>query len=369
MAGRAVRRHFATIAMTPLPGFNLIFHSIRAGGGMERHVRDLIAYAAGQHLACRVITRQLDWPGPLPRGVEFVVMRDRTPFSRLNNYLFETHALAKCRTDWPSIGISRSPGPELCIVGGTHLGHLLDRGKKRIGFFDRATIQRERTLYQQARRIISHSAKVAGEIVKHYNIDPSKIVTLYPPVDTNAFSLAARANREQTRQALGIGPGELMLLFPSNNHTLKGADLILEALEDFDPRIRLVVAGKTPLNAPQVINLGFRDDMPALYAAADAVILASHYEAFGLVGPEAILCGTPAIFSTTVGAAEILSDQACLRFERNLPALRTALREALARWERGTLNLLDDPGQHIHYPFSLPQHFSVLFDLLTATSA
>jgi glycosyltransferase involved in cell wall biosynthesis len=359
----------ADIIMTPLPGFNLIFHSIRAGGGMERHVLDLIAYASGQNLPSRVITRQLAWPGPLPQGVEFVIMPDRTPFSRLNNYLFESRALAKCRTDWPSISISRAPGADLCIVGGTHLGHLLDRGKKRISFFNRATIQRETALYHRAKKIVSHSAKVASEIVAHYGVAPDKITTLYPPVDTQQFCLGARTNRELTRQAVGIGPGELMLLFPSNNHALKGADLILEALATSDPRIRLVVAGKTPLNAPNVINLGFRDDMPALYAAADAVILASHYEAFGLVGPEAILCGTPAIFSTTVGAAEVLSEHACLRFERNLPALCTVLREALARWEAGSLSLLDNPGQHIHYPFSLPQHFTVLFGLLATAAA
>ena len=327
---------------------------------------DLISYAAAQKIRGRVITRRLDWPGAIPQGIEFVVIPDRTPFSRLNNYFFESRAFGKTRSDWPSIGISRSPGPHLCIVGGTHLGHLLDRGKKRIGFFDRATISRETALYQQAKRIVSHSAKVGGEIVKHYGIGSDKVVTLYPPVDTDKFSLSAQANRMQTRQAVGVSPGELMLLFPSNNHTLKGADLILEALTGFDPRIRLVVAGKTPLNAPNVINLGFRDDMPALYAAADAVILASHYEAFGLVGPEAILCGTPAIFSNTVGAAEVLSEHACLRFERNLPALRAALSQALERFESGSLSLLDNPGQHIHYPFSLPQHFDVLFNLLAA---
>jgi len=357
------------IDMTPLPGFNLVFHSIRSGGGMERHVLDLIAYAATQDIPCRIVTRQLEWPGTAPQGVEFVVMPDRTPFSRLNNYLFESRAFGKCRNDWPSIGISRAPGPELCIVGGTHLGHLLDRGKKRIGFFDRATVTRETALYRQAKRIVSHSAKVAGEIVKHYGIDPDKVVTLYPPVDTDKFSLATRESREQTRRTLGLSSGDLMLLFPSNNHALKGADLILEALEGFDPRVRLVVAGKTPLNAANVINLGFRDDMPALYAAADAVILASHYEAFGLVGPEAILCGTPAIFSTTVGAAEVLSDHACLRFERTLPALRAALQKALERFDSGTLSLLDNPGQYINYPYSLPQHFDVLFELLAAASS
>lgn len=336
---------------------------------MERHVLDLIAYAATQNIPSRVITRQLEWPGAAPQGVEFVVIRDRTPFARLNNYLFESRAFRKCRNDWPSIGISRAPGPELCVVGGTHLGHLLDRGKKGIGFFDRGTISRETQLYQDAKRIVSHSAKVAGEIIKHYGIDPGKVVTLYPPVDTDKFSLSTRKNRELTRQSLGLSPGDFMLLFPSNNHALKGADLILEALEGFDPRIRLVVAGKTPLNAPNVINLGFRDDMPALYAAADAVILASHYEAFGLVGPEAILCGTPAIFSTTVGAAEVLSEHACLRFERTMPALRAALRIALERLDSGTLSLLDNPGQFINYPYSLPQHFDVLFEMLAATSS
>lgn len=357
------------VHMTPLQGFNLIFHSIQSGGGMERHVLDLITYAAAQNIPSRVITRLLQWPGVVPRGVEFVVMHDKTPFPRLNNYLFESRAFSRCRTDWPSVGISRAPGPELCIVGGTHLGHLLDRGKKRISFFDRLTVTRETALYRKSKRIVSHSAKVAGEIVKHYSVDPDKVVTLYPPVDTEQFSLVARASRAELRHALGITPSEFLLLFPSNNHSLKGADLILEALENADPRVRLAVAGKTPLRAPKVINLGFRKDMPALYAAADAVILASHYEAFGLVGPEAILCGTPVIFSNTVGAAEVLSEYACLRFERNVPALRTALNTALARFDADTLRLLENPGQHIHYPFSLSQHFDVLFALLADASA
>jgi len=34
--------------MKPLPGLNLIFHSIGLGGGMERHVADLINYASGK---------------------------------------------------------------------------------------------------------------------------------------------------------------------------------------------------------------------------------------------------------------------------------------------------------------------------------
>ena len=352
--------------MPRLPGFNLIFHSIRPGGGMERHVLDLISYAAEQGIAVRVVTRKLAWPDAPSKHVEFVVIRDRTPFARLNSYLFESHALSRCRLDWPTIAVSRVPGAQLAIVGGTHLAHLLDRGKKYYGFFNRAVIRREQALYQGAQHIVSHSGRVAGEIAEHYGINPSKITTLYPPVDTAQFSLMARQNRKQLRQSLGVKPDQLLLLFPSNNHALKGADLILATLKDCDPRIRLAVAGKTPLEATGVINLGFRQDMPELYAAADAVILASHYEAFGLVGPEAILCGTPAIFSTTVGAAEVLSETACLRFQRNIPALRQALQQALLRFDNGTLSIAN-PSEHIFYPYSLAQHFDTLFALLATT--
>ncbi len=106
--------------------------------------------------------------------------------------------------------------------------------------------------------------------------------------------------------------------------------------------------------------------MPALYGAADAVILASHYEAFGLVGPEAVLCGTPALFANTVGAAEILSEDACIRFERTVPSLRSALDDALKKFEKGALEL-HDPSNHIRYPYSPAQHFSAVFDLLANT--
>jgi glycosyltransferase involved in cell wall biosynthesis len=349
--------------MTSLPGLNLIFHSIRPGGGMERHVLDLIRYASGQGLPVRAVTRHLEWPGDLPLHVEFVVIPDRTPFARLNNLLFESRAFKKCNLQWPTIGVSRVPGVEMSIVGGTHKGHLLDRKREHFGFWDRGAIARERHMYQQARVIVAHSAKVASEISHHYAIEPGKISTLYPPVDTDVFSLAARSGRGAMRKKIGITPEELLLLFPSNNHALKGADLILQALQDFDPRIKLVVAGKTPLNAPNAINLGFFKDMPALYGAADAVILASHYEAFGLVGPEAILCGTPALFANTVGAAEILSEDACIRFERTVPSLRSALDKALKKFEKGTLEL-HDPSSHVHYPYSPSQHFNVVFALL-----
>ncbi|MDZ7921049.1 glycosyltransferase family 4 protein [Rhodoferax sp.] len=186
--------------MTSLFGLNLIFHSIQPKGGMERHVLDLISYASEQGLPVRAVTRHLNWPAPLPRHVEFVVVPDRTPFARLNTLIFESSALAKCRPEWPTIGISRVPGVEMSIVGGTHKAHLLDRKRGYTGLLDLRTIARERTMYQQAQVIVAHSAKVANEISHHYGIDPHKVSTFYPPVDTAAFSLCARNQRDAMRK-------------------------------------------------------------------------------------------------------------------------------------------------------------------------
>lgn len=345
-------------------GLNLIFHTIRPGGGMERYVLDLISGLAQRNIRMRVITRKLEWPGAKPEGVEFMVVPNRTPFSRLNNYLFEMRACRYVRPGWPTIGISRVPGcADLAIVGGSHIGHLQDKGKANPGLFDRLTIRHEQALYEGAKHIVAHSERVRQEVVRHYGVAADKTVTYYPPVDTSTFCLGARQGREALRQQLGIQPNEFLLLFPSNNHALKGGDLILSALDGLDARIRLAVAGKAPLNHPGVINLGFRRDMPALYAAADAAILASKYEAFGLVGPEAVLCGTPVLFADTVGAVEVLSETACLRFDRSVASLRLALGEALRRFDSGAL-ALQNPAQHIHYPYSIDAHLDALLELL-----
>ena len=45
------------------------------------------------------------------------------------------------------------------------------------------------------------------------------------------------------------------------------------------------------------------NDLPHYYSAADLLVLPSHTESFGLVGLEALACGTP-VLSTRVGAMD-----------------------------------------------------------------
>ena len=348
--------------MREINGVNLIFHTIRLGGGMERYVLDVISDLASRDIPVRVIARQVNWPGIKPDNVEFVVLSDRTPFARLNNDLFESRALKHICENWPTIGISRVTGNvDIAISGGTHIGHLLDKGKKSPSYFHRRVIANEKMLYGNAKKIITHSARVRNEIISHYSIASEKIETLYPPVDDRQFCLQAREGRDALRGQLGVKVDQFLLLFPSNDHDRKGAGLIIESLTDFDSRIVLAVAGKTPLNHPNILNLGFRRDMPALYGASDAAILASEYEPFGLVGPEAILCGTPVLLANTVGAVEVLSEPGCFSFSRSTVSLRIALTKVLARFEKGNLNITD-PASSIQYPYSLSAHVDNLLE-------
>jgi D-inositol-3-phosphate glycosyltransferase len=48
--------------------------------------------------------------------------------------------------------------------------------------------------------------------------------------------------------------------------------------------------------------------LPLYYSSADVLVMASHYESFGLVGLEALACGRPVV-STPVGAMETLIRQ------------------------------------------------------------
>ena len=50
--------------------------------------------------------------------------------------------------------------------------------------------------------------------------------------------------------------------------------------------------------------LGFRRDMPAVFAACDVLIHPARYEAYGLGVHEALCRGLPAIVSATAGVAE-----------------------------------------------------------------
>jgi glycosyltransferase involved in cell wall biosynthesis len=132
----------------------------------------------------------------------------------------------------------------------------------------------------------------------------------------------ARGNVFEAPQAATLAPAAtpaephdgFRLLFAGRLEREKGLDVLLEAWRRaaLDPPAELVIAGAGPLRpeGAGVRALGPlpREQLPALYAGADALVLpsvrtATFLEPWGLVVNEAMQNGTPAIVSDEVGAA------------------------------------------------------------------
>ena len=114
--------------------------------------------------------------------------------------------------------------------------------------------------------------------------------------------------------------------------------------------------------------LGYRRDIENVYRAVDFTVMASHYEPFGLVGVESVLCGTPVLLADTVGCAEVIHGAAKIAFTLADPeALRGAVRQAVERWHAGG-HRLAAPTAALSYDPSVAVHLDVLLGLAQALS-
>lgn len=129
----------------------------------------------------------------------------------------------------------------------------------------------------------------------------------------------------------------------------KGHDIAVEAIAAI-PDATLVVAGdgeeKARLQSQarragvggRVRFLGevAHEDLPAIYNAADALILASTREGWPNVLLEAMACGTPAVASDAGGNAEVVSEAVAGRIvaERSAAAFAAALIDVMAASDR-----------------------------------
>jgi D-inositol-3-phosphate glycosyltransferase len=122
---------------------------------------------------------------------------------------------------------------------------------------------------------------------------------------------------------LGFDPDESIVLYVGRFDPIKGIDRLLEAMAYLKhlKRTRLVIVGGDGPGTPEYQNLqqlsakfGIQKSvhfvgrveqgqLPPYYSAADALVVPSYYESFGLVGLESLACGTPVV-GTRVGAME-----------------------------------------------------------------
>jgi D-inositol-3-phosphate glycosyltransferase len=191
----------------------------------------------------------------------------------------------------------------------------------------------ERQVLKRADRIIAATPAERAQLEWLYQADVSKVTVIPPGVDTSHFYPIPA---DEARQYIGLAPEARMILFVGRIERLKGVETLIRAvsclkLKDLREPVQLAIIGGNPDAAPEEMSaemvriqrmcdeltvgkmvafLGKREQsaLPYYYSAAEALVMPSHYESFGMVALEAMACGTPVIASQVGGLAFLVQD-------------------------------------------------------------
>lgn len=188
---------------------------------------------------------------------------------------------------------------------------------------------------KKAEKVIAVSNATKKDIVKYFKIKPEKIEVIYEGVDQQFQAMENSPKIENLKQKYQLRKPFLFYTGVWRNHkNLVGLIKAFKIVkEQYRLDINLVLGGKEDPYYPEVrktwqeegleqeiIPVGFIDqkELPIFYNAAYAFIIPSFYEGFGLIGLEAMNCGTPVISSNSTSLPEILGN-AAIYFDPHQP--------------------------------------------------
>ncbi len=332
-------------------------HGLRNSGGIERYALTLVRGLHQRGIRPTLIAKAFDTALPEYRWVDPVHVHIGALPNKLRDLYFDWRIGHTKRhlgqTRWSDIG----------ICGSTHPGFLEAMGRT-AGRSDRWKIALERAHLEASCIVVAHSRRMQREAVRWYGIDPGKVRLLYPPVDAARFAPVDRAERERLRMTLGLPTDRAVFLLASTGHARKGLERLERLFAATELPATLVVAGR-PLERelPNVRGIGYRTDIENVYRAVDYTVMASHYEPFGLVGVESVMCGTPVLLADNVGCAEVIGGGAKIEFALDEgDGLQRAIVEAVGRWHAGA-HRLDQPLGLLSYDPNVAVHLDVLLGL------
>ncbi|MBU0620427.1 MAG: glycosyltransferase family 4 protein [Gammaproteobacteria bacterium] len=212
--------------------------------------------------------------------------------------------------------------------GVPHAGWVRDVRKRRPSLYDRAVIAVERKLMRDGAnsRFLPVSTLAMQAFRQEYGELPGQWQVVHPGVEVARFATPDRtACRAEIRGRYGIGPTDMLLLFVGMNFEVKGLDTIILALAKAralasEANIHLLVVGRGDeakyRRLAQSLGIGeavtFAGTQVAglerYYRAADAFVLFSRYDTFGMVVLEAMAAGLPVIVSPNVGAKDLVEE-------------------------------------------------------------
>lgn len=220
-----------------------------------------------------------------------------------------------------------------------HMFHTLGAlknaaNRKEMGKEPKRRLSVEGQIMGFADRLIAPSPWEKEQMIVHHQAQPSKIKVIPCGVDLKLFKpiLSLKA-----KKFLGLLEKKF-ILFVGRIDAIKGIDVLIRAVhhltckpsrtnqelgliivggeKDVDPqmesremqRLRKMVAQMKLQKRVAFWGSQRQDFLPYFYSAAEALVLPSRYESFGMVAVEAMACGTPVIASRVGGLQYTIED-------------------------------------------------------------
>lgn len=330
-------------------------------GGMNVYVRDLTVELGRRGIGVDVFTRSQDEHVPhvlhdlgygnrivhVPAGPETPLPKDQLAahLPTFTGYIQDFASAKRIRYDviHSHYWLSGLAALELRGQWGTpviHMFHTLAAMKNRVArqgeerdANDR--FEAETRLLRHADRVVAATQAELAQFQWLYHADTRRVVVIPPGVDTGHFYPIPA---DEAREFAGVPEDKRMILFVGRVEPLKGIDNLLKGIAilraqdpDLGSSVCLAVIGGEADNGElseseemarlqelrrdlqledMVTFLGRKaqDTLPYYYSAAEAVVVPSHYESFGLVALESMACGTPVVASETGGLAYLVRD-------------------------------------------------------------
>ena len=204
--------------------------------------------------------------------------------------------------------------------------HTLARAKMRARAGERESQLRqdvEALVMRDSDRIVVSTEEERQDVGTLYGAPLHKVEVVPAGVNLDTFH---PVDQYEARRQLGIEERNV-IVYVGRIEPIKGIDILLRAVPLLVHRqdLRVLIVGGSPNGDAELdrlralaTELGIQDSvtftgsvaqdrLPAYYSAADAFVLPSHSESFGLVALEAMACGTPVVVSRVGGLKTIVS--------------------------------------------------------------
>lgn len=314
-----------------MSAFSLAFiaHEVHRRGGMERAAAEVLSRVS-RRIDVTVIARECEL-GDAP--VHWMPVHAPARPAVLRTWAFARAARAAERraacTITNSIGAAAIDA-DVITAQFCHAAFTGRFGGLRGGSGIRAAYQRfaqarfvseERRAYGSPRlkRVIAVSRGTARELREHYRVPEEKIIVVPNGVDQTVFRPSPDAQAKRAlRQRLALPADSFLALFVGGDWERKGVRDAIAAVAG-EPDTTLVVVGTGDVAAmrahaeragaaSQVLFPGATRAPEEYYAACDAFVFPSRYEAFSLVTLEAAAAGLPIIAHAINGTEELVED-------------------------------------------------------------